>query len=251
MTIDRGALGIAIGALAFLGVLTVLGLSSAWAPYPVVALALVALLSFKASPSSRPIAVLAALVGTATLLTPVWQLALTIALALFALLARIVPSLRLPREAFARGSVPVAATLCSALVTPFALVGWLLVMKPDLSDITSAIPNASLLLLAVGGALFAVINATLEEIVWRAVFQDRLTSIGGPILGVVFQAISFGIAHAHGVPRGIVGITLAGIWAAMLGALRYRAQGLLAPILAHIVADATIAAIVLTLVRGE
>jgi membrane protease YdiL (CAAX protease family) len=40
-------------------------------------------------------------------------------------------------------------------------------------------------------------------------------------------------------------VTLAGAWAIGLGWLRTKGGGLLAPMLAHIVADATIAAIVI------
>ena len=44
-----------------------------------------------------------------------------------------------------------------------------------------------------------------------------------------------------------IGVVLAGVWGGMLGLLRQRAGGLLAPVLAHIVADATIATILITL----
>jgi uncharacterized protein len=66
----------------------------------------------------------------------------------------------------------------------------------------------------------------------------------------VLQAGSFGLQHAHGFPRGVIGVALAGSWAVMLGVLRHRSRGLFAPTLAHVVADATIAVLVLTIVRG-
>ena len=55
--------------------------------------------------------------------------------------------------------------------------------------------------------------------------------------------------HLWGVPRGAVGVLLAGVWAVMLGLLRRRAGGILAPFMAHVVADATIAVIILSSTR--
>ena len=69
-----------------------------------------------------------------------------------------------------------------------------------------------------------------------------LTTLFSARTAVLAQAVSFAVAHAHGFPRGVAGVTLAAIWAVMLGAL-------LAPTLAHVVADATIAAIVLFWLR--
>ncbi|MDQ3032297.1 MAG: CPBP family intramembrane metalloprotease [Myxococcota bacterium] len=86
--------------------------------------------------------------------------------------------------------------------------------------------------------------------IWRGVIQDRLEPLVGVSVAVVLQAISFGTQHAHGVPRGLVGVLLAGTWALMLGALRHRSGGLLAPLIAHIIADAAIAILVLTLALG-
>ena len=59
------------------------------------------------------------------------------------------------------------------------------------------------------------------------------------------QALSFGVQRLHGFPRRPMGVLLATAWALMLGFLRDRSQGLWAPFLAHVVADATIAILVL------
>ncbi len=60
---------------------------------------------------------------------------------------------------------------------------------------------------------------------------------------VLAQAVAFGVIHAQGFPRGVVGMVMASIYGLMLGVLRLRARGLAAPVLAHICADATIFAI--------
>jgi membrane protease YdiL (CAAX protease family) len=103
--------------------------------------------------------------------------------------------------------------------------------------------------LIAGGVGFALVNAALEELLWRGVLIDRLEPLFGPSLAIAISAISFGVQHAHGVPRGPIGVLLAGSWAVMLGMLRKHSKGLLAPILSHVVADATIAVIILVLSR--
>ena len=70
--------------------------------------------------------------------------------------------------------------------------------------------------------------------------------LGWPVTSRI-TSLSFGLAHAHGFPRGVIGVVLAGSWAAMLGVLRHHTRGLAAPIVAHVVADATIATVVLVL----
>jgi hypothetical protein len=146
--------------------------------------------------------------------------------------------------------VPVLGTLACAAVTPVGLVAWTIVARPDLTDLTSAyVPDVPIPLLLVGAVIFAVVNATLEEAIWRGILQEDLTAILGPAAAIGVQAASFGLAHAHGFPRGLAGVLLAGGWGLLLGWLRRRSGGLVAPILAHVVADATIAAIVLLMVR--
>jgi uncharacterized protein len=72
------------------------------------------------------------------------------------------------------------------------------------------------------------------------VFQACLSELFPFTTAIVIQAISFGVAHAHGFPRGVTGVVWAGSWAYLLGMLRTQSRGLLAPVLAHFVADMTI-----------
>ncbi len=58
-------------------------------------------------------------------------------------------------------------------------------------------------------------------------------------------ALAFGLAHFNGVPSGLAGIILAATWALMLAYLRMRTGGMLATYLAHVVADATIVAVLI------
>lgn len=212
-----------------------------------------AAVAWRWSPRALALTTLIALVASVWLAGLLWQITAAIALGTYVMLARRVPALAPGPAWCAQGRVPWLATLAVGGVTPIALVGWLLVMRPDLGDVLGAyVPaGAPLPLLIAGAVLFSVVNASLEELIWRGVIQDRLVPLVGVGAAVVLQATSFGMQHAHGVPHGIVGVVLAGTWALMLGALRQRSGGLLAPLIAHIIADAAIAAIVLTLtLRG-
>jgi membrane protease YdiL (CAAX protease family) len=172
---------------------------------------------------------------------PVWQAAMALALAAYLVATRAWP------DGWTRGTVPLGLTIATAAVTPFGLVGWFLWANPDLADLTATyVPDVPVPVLIAGALMFVAVNATLEEAVWRGLFQPGLAARFGVGGAIVIQATSFGLAHAHGFPRGPLGVALAGGWAVLLGALRARSDGLLAPIVAHLVADAVIAVIVLT-----
>ena len=79
----------------------------------------------------------------------------------------------------------------------------------------------------------------------------RITEQGAPAAAIVgIQALSFGVAHIQGFPRGALGVALAAVYGLLLGVLRLRAGGLLAPVLAHIGADAVIYALILATALG-
>jgi membrane protease YdiL (CAAX protease family) len=213
-----------------------------------VALALVGA-QFARAPAVSLACLAACIAVTQTFGVP-WQVALAAALGAFVLLGRRFSCVRPSPGWRARGRVPLGWTLVAGGVTPFALAGWFLLARPDLSDVLDTyVPDVPLPVLLIGGVGFALVNAALEELSWRGVMQDRLIPLFGISGAILLQAASFGVQHAWGFPRGIEGVALAGGWAVLLGFLRQRSEGLLAPFVAHVVADATIAVIVLGLVR--
>lgn len=193
---------------------------------------------------ARAITTMCASLSCAMLLPIPWQavmaLALGLALASCALAGR-------PIVLPTRGRAPILPTLLVGGITPLALGGWVMLLRPDLSDVVrDYVPDVPLVALLLGAAAFALVNAILEELIWRGVIQGELETLFGPVLTISVQAASFGLQHAHGVPSGAVGVALAGAWAVMLGLLRRHARGLRAPVVAHVVADASIAVIVLS-----
>lgn len=211
-----------------------------------VVLAVAGLAGSRGRAPARAVAVLVACLVACSQTGWPWQAVMALALTAYALLARLMPSVRPAPGSLAPGQRPWRWIALVGGVTPGALLAWLLLTRPDLSDITSSpllkMPRAVLFL---GAAAFAIVNAALEEVIWRGLLQPSLAAAWGARAAIAIQGVSFGLQHAHGVPRGVLGVLMAATWGVMLGALRWHSQGLAAPILAHVVADATIAAIVL------
>ena len=90
------------------------------------------------------------------------------------------------------------------------------------------------------GIAFALLNATLEELVFRGILFDALESQWGKWMALFVTAAAFGVGHLHGYPPGRSGALLAGIYGLALGGLRLWTGGLALPILVHIASDATI-----------
>ena len=178
-----------------------------------------------------------------------WQLSMVLALLAVFGIGRAFPSQRVKARCWSKGQTPIVWILFVGGVTPFALSAWLFLAHPNLNDLTSSpLLKMPTIWLVCGSVLFSIINPALEELIWRGVLQTYLRPLWGVPVSICLQALSFGVQHLHGFPRGPMGVLLATVWALMLGILRHRAQGVWAPFLAHVVADATIAILVLKFV---
>jgi membrane protease YdiL (CAAX protease family) len=103
----------------------------------------------------------------------------------------------------------------------------------------SAFPRAVVFALIV--PVFAASNALAEECFFRGVVQSALKDLFSVPVILLLQASVFASAHyAAGFPNGVVGYAMTFVYAAMLGYLRVRSKGLLAPVLTHFCADLTI-----------
>lgn len=158
-------------------------------------------------------------------------------------------SLRPAFRWFRKGSldqVTIFLIVLTSLISALALVLWAL--WTDYLGLASAmlgtvrsLPRWFLLLIGIPG--FAVMNAFAEEIVYRGVIQDalalRFPSRPGLVLGL--QASAFAAAHyTAGFPNGKIGYLMTFTYAGMLGYLRKRSDGMLAPYIAHVAADSVI-----------
>ncbi len=133
-----------------------------------------------------------------------------------------------------------------AVVSAIALVLWQAFFDGQLPLTYRQLAESVSTPVAVVGALgFAIVNGAIEDSIFFGILLTPLLRYFPPAAAVTMTAIAFGVAHFNGVPNGIVGILLAAVWALMLGYLRMRTEGMLATYLAHIVADATIVAVLI------
>lgn len=129
-----------------------------------------------------------------------------------------------------------------------ALVAWIMLIKPDISRHLALMPELPIWVYPFAGAGFAVLNAAMEEIVFRGVIMDALDSaLGATGFSVGMQAVPFAALHyLAGFPNGFWGFIMTLAYGVMLGIIRRLSRGLLAPFIAHIGADVTIFTILAT-----
>jgi len=101
--------------------------------------------------------------------------------------------------------------------------------------------------LPLAGVAFALLNSAVEEAIFRGIFLQALDSaVGAGTISLVIQAAFFGWLHYSkiGFPKGLAGVAMASVYGLLLGYLRYRSQGMLAPWLAHVGTDIAVFTIV-------
>lgn len=138
---------------------------------------------------------------------------------------------------------PLDVALCLALgLTSGAIVVWL-----DWSRIVAngfSFPQSTppVWLLGVVVLVLAVVNAVGEELIWRValVLEQPWTSL---LALYAIQAITFGLAHWNGIPRGAAGVMAAAVYSALLYAISRRYGPWMAT-LTHIVTDVVIFAMI-------
>ncbi|MBN1342422.1 MAG: CPBP family intramembrane metalloprotease [Phycisphaerae bacterium] len=183
-----------------------------------------------------------------------WPMHLLVPLAGFAVVVGVVPQLRRSIEWPGWGRfdrVTIGLSVLTVVASSGALVLWYVLARPDVGDIRAMIPPLPRWMLPLACLVFAVVNALMEEAVWRWVLWTLLgRAIPGVGAVVALQAASFGLYHINGFPRGWIGVAMAGLYGLFLGLIRWRSGGLLPPVVAHVFADVTIFAI-LVLTIGE
>ncbi|HEV8063053.1 MAG TPA: CPBP family intramembrane glutamic endopeptidase [Gemmataceae bacterium] len=132
------------------------------------------------------------------------------------------------------------ATAAIILLSCVTLVAYQSVAQPDVTSLETALSIRALGGVFLAGVIFSLLNATLEELIFRGVLYDAIEAEWGWRVAIGATAVLFGLGHLHGYPPGWPGTCLAGVYGVMLGALRAQTGGLVLPIIAHVAADATI-----------
>jgi membrane protease YdiL (CAAX protease family) len=175
----------------------------------------------------------------------VWPFTLLGPLVLYGAVVFAVPWLRHSVGWMRRGIIDRNATLliiAAVLVSSLSLVGWVLWAKPDIKSYLALMPALPVWVYPFVGLGFSVVNAAMEEIVFRGIFMEAIDSAVGSGFGsVCIQAVPFAALHyLAGFPRGMSGLAMTFAYGVMLGAIRLRSKGMLAPLVTHIAADMTI-----------
>ncbi|UCB46508.1 MAG: CPBP family intramembrane metalloprotease [Spirochaetota bacterium] len=127
------------------------------------------------------------------------------------------------------------------MISAIALVAWAYALKPDLNKFLEWIPSWSRPVLILGGVGFALFNSFVEELIFRGILWEGLTSsIRSNVLITILQALIFGLWHYRGFPGGISGVFMVFVWGIFLGLVRNRSKGMLAPMVSHFFADLAI-----------
>ena len=136
--------------------------------------------------------------------------------------------------------------ITTIILSCIGLVIWAVFIQKDLGQYSEFFPDHPIYLLIFEGIAFALINSVIEEMVARGILWDGFDKLfSNKYLVILFQALVFGIWHQHGFPGGISGIIMVFIWSILLGLIRLRSGGILAPIVAHFFADFAILMITL------
>jgi membrane protease YdiL (CAAX protease family) len=126
------------------------------------------------------------------------------------------------------------------ILSSAALILFHTLFRPDVSALMAALPVTALGGVVLAGILFPLLNASMEELVFRGALFDAIEAEWGWQVAVGVTAVIFGVGHMSGYPPGWLGAILAGLYGLTLGLLRVWVGGLALPIIAHIAADATI-----------
>jgi len=129
--------------------------------------------------------------------------------------------------------------IATAVISGVALYIWYRTLNPDLSLHLKYIRDVPVWLFPLAGLGFSVFNAAVEEFVFRGAVMQALDSAFGPHgMAVAIQAWLFGAMHyREGFPNGGWGLAMTCVYGIVLGTIRRRAQGMLAPWLVHVCAD--------------
>lgn len=189
-------------------------------------------------------------VGLAGSFLGVWPFHLLVPLIAYAAVVRILPVLRDSINWMKTGTLDlkiVRLIVGVGLLSCVALVGWVTLTNADIGCYLMMMPELPIWCYPLAGLGFAILNAAMEEAVFRGVVMDALDrALGDGHASVGIQAILFAAVHYQsGFPNGVSGFVLTLIYGILLGIIRRLSRGMLAPLTAHIAADLTIFAILL------
>jgi CAAX protease family protein len=186
----------------------------------------------------------------------VWPFPLLVPILCYSVAVLMVPRLRTSVHWLQRGILDkktVFAIAGISVTAAIALILWYATLKPDLTAQLHTMQTVPIWLLPLAGLAFATGNAAMEEFAFRGIIMQALDSAAGPgIVSILAQAWLFGAMHyLQGFPKSQWGVAMTFAYGIMLGCLRRRSRGMLAPWIAHTCADIVIFAILTSIVLAK
>jgi uncharacterized protein len=183
-----------------------------------------------------------------------WPFRLLMPLLAYHLIVLLSPNLRRSYMGLQRGHINkdvFLLMLATIFISTLALIVWCWLLKPDLSIYFGQIPNMPLIVIPLAGLAFSVMNAVMEEFAFRGIIMSGASNaFETATISVFFQAIAFGLFHyLGGFPNGVIGASLTFVYGVLLGFIRNRSQGMMAPVVTHIFADLVIFSMLITFLR--
>ena len=173
----------------------------------------------------------------------IWPLLWVIPLSVYLVMVATIPPLRASFSRWRFGRITLFAT-CAAGVIGLSTIVTLVVfdhtVHPDVSGYRTMLPVQWFGGIFGTAILFPLLNAALEETVFRGVLFDSIASQWSYAIAVIVSAVFFGYGHMKGFPPGPIGAVLAGIFGIAAGWLRVVTGGIGLPFFTHVVADTTI-----------
>lgn len=104
----------------------------------------------------------------------------------------------------------------------------------SLDRFVGMLPDGSILMIVLMGVLYAGLNASVEELIFRGMVWNGLEKImpGSWLIGFS-QAAIFGLSHYWGLPGGWSGVLMTFVLSLFLGYVRIKSGGILGCILVH------------------
>lgn len=178
-----------------------------------------------------------------------WPIPLALPLFVYAIVVVATPALRGTCDWLRIGDFNlrvVIATILLIFVSCGALVLYQVYRQPNLEYLYARFPMRAFGSALVAGAVFILLNPVLEEVVFRGVLLRALEAGWGWWFAVGATSFFFGVGHVGGYPPGAIGGVLAGVYGVAICLLCRYSGGLLAAVIAHLFADATIFGILIT-----
>ena len=176
-------------------------------------------------------------------LPPVWPWFWLLPLVGYASLVLLIRPLRQSFSGVSLGRLDKVGILGALLltgITSLVLLAYHALVSPDVTTLAASLPLSAFGNVAFAWMSFSIVNALLEELVFRGILFHAVAGEWGAAIAVGGTAVVFGLGHLQGYPPGPLGAVLAGVYGVVLGLLRWWTRGLALPIGCHVCADATI-----------